>query len=353
MFLGINEMKYQKGRYFLILSVIVLIAWLVFILNGLAEGLAQGNRMAIDKWDATGIIVSEEANDSLNASTLSASDKDKIHADKVEEIGQLTIAIKQNKNSERENVSMFGINQTGFLTPKVIEGKTFTQKNEIIASETLKNKGFKLGDSIEAGTYKDKLKIVGWTSESSYNIIPVVYTSVDTWRTIKFGDMADKQINGFVVKSDKQVKTDVTDSSYLKIEDFIQKLPGYQAQNLTLDGMVYFLMFISSFIIGIFIFVMTLQKSSMFGVLKVQGVPTSFLARSVIGQTSILAVMGVGIGGLLTALTVLILPDSMPFYANVPQLIMYGVLLMFVAILGSVFSVRTIAKVDPLIAIGG
>ena len=90
-----------------------------------------------------------------------------------------------------------------------------------------------------------------------------------------------KMVNGFIVRSkdNAEVKTTNKDSQVLSISDFIEKLPGYSAQNLTLDGMIYFLIVIAAFIIGIFIFVMTLQKTAMFGVLKVQGVPTSFLAR--------------------------------------------------------------------------
>ena len=50
---------------------------------------------------------------------------------------------------------------------------------------------------------------------------------------------------------------------------------------------------------------MTLQKTAMFGVLKVQGVPTSFLAKAVMLQTALLAVLGVAIGLALTGITVL------------------------------------------------
>ena len=49
MFLGFNEMKYSKVRYVLVVLVMVLIAWLIFILSGLANGLAQGNRLAVRK----------------------------------------------------------------------------------------------------------------------------------------------------------------------------------------------------------------------------------------------------------------------------------------------------------------
>ena len=52
MFLAIEEMRQNKLRYGLILGLLVLISYLVFFLTGLAYGLMQENRTAVDKWQA-------------------------------------------------------------------------------------------------------------------------------------------------------------------------------------------------------------------------------------------------------------------------------------------------------------
>lgn len=70
MFLAINEIRHSKLRYALVIGVMFLIAYLVFFLSGLAYGLAQENRMAVDKWNASDIFLSEKANDSLNMSMI-------------------------------------------------------------------------------------------------------------------------------------------------------------------------------------------------------------------------------------------------------------------------------------------
>ena len=62
-------MKYSKGRYVLVVLVMVLIAWLIFILSGLANGLAR-NRLAVDQWQANQVVLSKEANSNLNVSVL-------------------------------------------------------------------------------------------------------------------------------------------------------------------------------------------------------------------------------------------------------------------------------------------
>lgn len=359
MFLGINEMKYSKGRYILIVLVMMLIAWLVFVLSGLANGLAQGNRLAVDQWQADGVVLAEDANSSLNVSVLDESLKDQIKGAEVAPIGQISLALKKQgqASNDRTNISLFGINSTDFIMPELTSGKAFTEKNQVIASEDLKESGFKIGDKIIVGNYEEPLTIVGWFEKSTFNIVPVVYTSIETWREIKYGDnpqMKDK-VNGFIVRDSDidSLKSPSKEATVLKIADFIQKLPGYSAQNLTLDTMIYFLIGIASFIVGIFIFVMTLQKTAMFGVLKVQGVPTSYLAKSVLIQTGFLATVGVASGLVLTFLTSLILPSSMPYTADYLKVFIYAVLLIVVALVGGVFSIRTVAKVDPLKAIGG
>lgn len=359
MFLGLNEIKYSKGRYVLIVLVMVLVAWLIFILSGLANGLAQGNRLAVDQWQADAVVLSKEANSNLNSSVLDEKVKDTISGGNVQEIGQMSLAIQpaDDKKAERTDVSLFGIDQAGFLMPKVIEGHAFSEKNQVIASETLKNDGFKLGDHLTAGKYDEKLEIVGFIKESSYNIVPVLYTSTETWRSIKYGDnpAMGQSVNGFIIRSknDQKIKTSDKDSQVIGIEDFIQELPGYSAQNLTLDSMIYFLIAIAAFILGIFIYVMTLQKTAMFGVLKVQGVPTSYLAKAVLLQTTFLAVVGVALGLLLTAVTVIFLPDAMPYATNYGRVALFSLLLVVAAMIGGAFSMRTVAKIDPLIAIGG
>ena len=48
--------------------------------------------------------------------------------------------------------------------------------------------------------------------------------------------------------------------------DYIATLPGYTAQVLTFGTMIIFLIIIVAFVLGIFIYVLTIQKTPMFGV---------------------------------------------------------------------------------------
>jgi len=355
MFLAWNEIKKNKLRFILITGVLMLVSYLVFFLSGLASGLENLNREAVDKWEATAIVVTDESDKSLPQSTMKSDVLDDVEADEKAIIGQLN-AIATN-GGKKANVAIFGIEKDTFIMPNVMEGKEFTGENEVIASDALKEDGFKLGDELELSSTEEKLTIVGFTEDARFNAAPVLYGDPSTFQRVKFGEVAegnDDLINGIVIRADGL--SNITDNDSLEvveIEEFITSLPGYTEQSLTLTFMIYFLFVISSVIVAIFLYVLTVQKISMFGVMKAQGVSNGYLSRSVVAQTFILAVIGVAIGFALALLSGAFLPAAVPVSFDLVTMIVYGIILIAVAILGAVFSVWTIVKIDPLKAIGG
>lgn len=355
MFLAWNEIQKNKLRFILIIGVLMLVAYLVFFLSGLANGLASLNREAVDKWEADAVVLTEESDQSLVQSTLTIGEVDNIEADETAVLGQIN-AIAQT-GDQKANVSIFGINRDEFIMPEVSEGEEFTGIDEVIASDALKDDGFKLGDTIELSSSDEKLEIVGFTEEARFNAAPVLYGELETFQRVKYGEGAEEnkdQINGIVVRTgDVEAITDNGELAATETETFIENLPGYTAQSLTLNFMIYFLFGISAVIVAIFLYVLTVQKISMFGVMKAQGIPSGYLARSVIAQTFILAVIGVAVGLVLTLVTGAFLPSAVPVAFDIPTMLLYGAVLVIVAIIGAVFSVLTIVKIDPLKAIGG
>lgn len=355
MFLAWNEIQKNKLRFVLITGVLMLVAYLVFFLSGLATGLKDLNRESVDKWKASGIVLTEESDKSLYQSSMLIEQLDDVQADETAILGQIS-AIAGN-GEEKANVSIFGIKEDEFIMPEVTEGETFTGDNEVIADSSLKESGFNVGDELQLSSSEEKLKIVGFTDKARFNASPVLYTDLDTLQRVKFGEGAQgnaDRINAIVIKGDKL--DDIINDDKLEvieIETFIENLPGYTEQNLTLTFMIYFLFAISAIIVAIFLYVLTVQKISMFGVMKAQGISNLYLSKSVIAQTFILAAIGVLVGLGLTLVTGVFLPAAVPVSFDIPTMLIYGAVLILVAIIGAVFSVLTIVRIDPLKAIGG
>lgn len=349
MFLAWNEIRRNKLKFGLIIGVLAMISYLLFLLSGLANGLINMNKEGIDKWHADAIVLNKDANQTVQQSIFNKKDIENKYKKQatLKQTGEIV-----SNGHQKDNVLVFGVEKSSFLVPSLIEGHKATKDNEVLADETLKNKGFNISDTLTLSQSDEKLHIVGFTESAKYNASPVIFTNDATIAKINPRLTGDK-INAVVVRDtnwkDKKLNQKL---EAVSINDFIENLPGYKPQNLTLNFMISFLFVISATVIGIFLYVMTLQKTSLFGILKAQGFTNGYLANVVISQTLILALFGTTIGLLLTGVTGAFLPDAVPVKFDVLTLLIFAVVLMIVSVLGSLFSILTIRKIDPLKAIG-
>ncbi|MBU9760880.1 FtsX-like permease family protein [Staphylococcus aureus] len=349
MFLAWNEIRRNKLKFGLIIGVLTMISYLLFLLSGLANGLINMNKEGIDKWQADAIVLNKDANQTVQQSVFNKKDIENKYKKQatLKQTGEIV-----SNGHQKDNVLVFGVEKSSFLVPRLIEGHKATKDNEVLADETLKNKGFKIGDTLSLSQSDEKLHIVGFTESAKYNASPVIFTNDAIIAKINPRLTGDK-INAVVVRDtnwkDKKLNQEL---EAVSINDFIENLPGYKPQNLTLNFMISFLFVISATVIGIFLYVMTLQKTSLFGILKAQGFTNGYLANVVISQTLILALFGTAFGLLLTGVTGAFLPDAVPVKFDVLTLLVFAIVLMIVSVLGSLFSILTIRKIDPLKAIG-
>ncbi|EGP4887622.1 ABC transporter permease [Enterococcus faecium] len=356
MFLALNEIMHSKLRYALVAGVMFLIAYLVFFLTGLAYGLAQDNRTAVDKWEADSIVLSKDANSNLGMSMITKKTAEEVEGGKVAYLAQ-TPGVVTSKDSTEEgkiNVSFFGIDKDQFIMPNLVEGKAFNNDDEAIGDISLKEEyGLAVGDTVKLSGSDKTFKLTGFTDHAKFNVSPVLYMTINAYQQIRFekeDTSENARINAIVVRG--KINDLPEDLEQNKISKFINELPGYNAQVLTFGFMIGFLIVIAAIVIGIFIYVLTMQKINIFGVMKAQGITGGFIARSVVAQTFILSFVGILLGLVGTVGTSLVLPDAVPFQSNWLFFGVISLLMLVVAVLGALFSVRTIVKIDPLKAIG-
>ncbi len=325
-------------------------------MTGLAYGLAQDNRTAVDKWEADSIVLSKDANSNLGMSMITKKIAEEVEGGKVAYLAQ-TPGVVTSKDSTEEgkiNVSFFGIDKNQFIMPNLVEGKAFDNDDEAVGDISLKEEyGLAVGDTVKLSGSGKTFKLTGFTDHAKFNVSPVLYTTINAYQEIRFekeDTSENARINAIVVRG--KISNLPEDLEQIKISKFINELPGYNAQVLTFGFMIGFLIVIAAIVIGIFIYVLTMQKINIFGVMKAQGITGGFIARSVVAQTFILSFVGILLGLLGTVGTSLVLPDAVPFQSNWLFFGVISLLMLVVAVLGALFSVRTIVKIDPLKAIG-
>lgn len=139
MFLAWNEMKNNKLRFSLIVGVLTLVSYLVFFLSGLANGLENLNKEAVVKWKADGIILTEDSDVSLPQSSMNMDEYDGNGASEYAVIGQFNVIATSEEH--KSPVAIFGISPDEFIMPGVSEGKAFQDTGEVIADDSLIERG--------------------------------------------------------------------------------------------------------------------------------------------------------------------------------------------------------------------
>ena len=92
MFLALKEIKHEKLRYGLVISMVVLISYLIFILTSLAQGLGSQNTAAIDTWNIKQVVLNKDSDINMRQSFLTTQQVDQLHQGKNDAvIGQAAV----------------------------------------------------------------------------------------------------------------------------------------------------------------------------------------------------------------------------------------------------------------------
>ena len=101
------------------------------------------------------------------------------------------------------------------------------------------------------------------------------------------------------------------------------------------------------------VIVYSVQKLQQCGVLKALGAEMKMLSGRIIFQVLLLAGGSMIVGNILTFAMAGMLPNSMPFSLKGPSAIMISLAFVVISVFCSLISLLKVAKVDPLITIGG
>lgn len=362
MFLAIREIRHSPARFILITAVVFLVSYLTYFLTGLAYGLASSYTEAIEQWDVRTVVLQSDANGNSLASRISADTLAEIDQDEAQPLLLMPTVINlpdvATDEDPRKSIFVFGLDMDGPLAPDLAEGRFPQKGNDILLDGTLRSHGYAVGDTIALPESDTTWTISGFTSGTRFQASPTVLMTIDQYRQTLLPELMpnpDALGANLLVLPDKPTDTaryTERDLEVLSIDDFIGELPGYNAQVLTFSLMIGSLIIIISFVLGIFVYVLTLQKKNIFGIMKAQGVRTSYIVISGAIQTLLLTMTGVVLGLALTVLTGAFLPETVPFRIEPTFYGLVTLAFMLFTLIGGLFPIRTISRIDPIEAIG-
>ncbi|MGZ7884456.1 ABC transporter permease [Limosilactobacillus ingluviei] len=349
MFLAIKEIKHAKVHYGLIIAMVTLIGYLIFMLLGLMLGLANENTAAIDAWSTKTVVLSKGANVNLNQSLIKTADLPPLKAgDSL--VGQSPVVIsRQTGAAHKQSAQLIGLraDQPIYQHLELVSGHRPQKPREVVLAANLRTKGYRLGDRIKLAGQKQSLTVVGFAKDGMLNMTPIVYGNLQLWQAVKGGP----QFAASAIFSQRTFQLDTTALKAYPRATYVNKLPGYTAQNKTFAAMIGFLMIISMIIIGVFLYILTMQKLPNYAVLRAQGIPGRTLTVATVSQAAVLMVSGGLLSLLLTRLTMLGLPASMPFQLSWPLAAGLTGALVLLGTVGALIPVKLIQRVQPLDAL--
>jgi len=375
-YLAVKEVLRNRARFFLVSLVIALITLLVLFIAALGEGLANGNREYIANLDADLVVFLEKSDYSISSSRLDTNTARSIRRlDGVANAGPIYTSNTEIVSlDEPLKVSLLGVEADRPGMPEIMEGRAFRggEAREVVIDRGVAiRSGLQVGDKIEIRSTQGvndeffTLEVVGVVDGQSYFFQPTIFVPPATWETIRPQSDADLNSdtpypNIIAVKLSDPSELDeiaeqiVASESSVEVTDIpttINNIPGYSAQQGTVQAQGFFTLLIGVLVIGGFFQIQILQKVPQIGVLKAIGSTNGVVGWAAVIQIVVITALGVAIGGVLTFLFSLGLPPTIPFVFNGTRSIVAVLLLLLIGPLGGMVSIVYAVRIEPLKAL--
>ncbi|CAL9527714.1 putative ABC transporter permease [Streptomyces sp. enrichment culture] len=358
-FVAWRDLKFAKGRFALMGTVIVLITLLVGLLSGLTAGLGQQNISAITGLPADRIAFAAPGEgEELSYSHSTVTERQWRQWARTPGVGSAEplgiTTTKASAGTRSAGVSAFGVRPGSPLAPGSGE---LDDRSAVLSATAADDLGVTAGDTFTLAG--QRMTVAAVSGDASFSHTPVVWTSLDTWRRTAPPTGRPDGPTATVIALDTAAGTDIraadeaAGTATVTKADSLSAIGSYASENGSLQLMRGFLFAISALVIGAFFTVWTIQRSGDVAVLKALGASTASLLKDALGQAVILLTGGTLVGtGIAAALGALVAGSAVPFLLTPATVLVPAAVMIALGALGAALAIRRITSVDPLTALG-
>lgn len=369
MMLGLMEIRRRKLQFVLVGLIVALVTYLVLMVNGLGIGLRELSGQALRNWDADALVYADTSNLSVIRSEIGQATVDRARAlpgvTAAAELGYFGVNVKKpdgSSSKKAKSAALIGFDLGSIGQPGVIAGSPLTpaDRDGVLADKSfLKATDLKVGDTVTLGyrLTSGQFRIVGEIDEGAFFFQPTLYALRSTWQELRYGlTGADVPVASIVLLKGQGLPGKTGEGfTIVDKKTAFNNIEGVSAQNSTVNALMAFGYLIGALIIGVFFYVLTMQKVAQIGVLKAVGASTFFVARQILVQVLTLALAGVAVAVPLAYVTNAALqqaPGTVPIAFTPAAFVITALAIVSTSLLGAIFSVRQVAQVDPILALG-
>lgn len=358
MFVAWRDLRFAKGRFALMGSVVLLITLLVGLLSGLTSGLARENVSAVTGLPASHLAFAAPTGGQKLSFTNSQVPESAWQAwreqpgvEAAEPLGIRTANAASGKRTAA--VSAFGVDPAGKLAPR---NPGLTPGKVILTEKAAKELGGLTGGArLRIGALELTVAAVSGTAAFSHT--PVVWMDLGDWQRIGNPGTSNDTLATVIALdapgADLAAGDEAAATKTRTVHEALSAIGSYTSENGSLQLMRGFLFAISALVIGAFFTVWTIQRSGDIAVLKALGASTPYLLKDALGQAVVMLAIGTGLGTALAAgFGALISGGDVPFVLDAATVLVPAAIMIVLGALGAALSIRRITAVDPLTALG-
>lgn len=358
MFVAWRDLRFARGRFVLIGSVVALITLLVGFLAGLTGGLAAQNGSAVLGLPGDRLVLQQPSDgqpsfseSSIDAGTVSAW-RDTSGVDAVTPVGIVQgRATVHGKDSSAVAVALFGVPQDA---PKSTVADLSPKSDDTVglSSGAAKDLNVAVGDDITVTGTTYRVASIG--GDAWYSHTPVVAMSPTAWAETdhRLGGNGAATVLAVSGSPDWDVAANRTHTSAAPPLTSLTALDTFKSEIGSLGLMIVMLFGVSALVVGAFFTVWTMQRSGDIAVLKALGASNGSLIRDALGQALVVLVIGIGVGiGLVSGLGALA-GGVLPFLLSPLTTLLPAAVMIVLGLAGAAVALRTVTNADPLTALG-
>ncbi|MER6757343.1 ABC transporter permease [Micromonospora echinofusca] len=353
MFVAWRDLRFAKGRFALMGTVVTLMTLLVVLLSGLTAGLGRGSTSAITDLPADHLVFSAPADGQKLSFTESIVSREQWRrwqdvpgVSAAAPLGIATVRVDAGERSAA--LSVFGVPPGSGLAPATLAtGRAVLSRG---AADALHARP---GQTVSVGAHR--LTVAAVAGDASHSHTPVIWTDLHDWQALAPGADGDAATvvalrttrDADLTAADRELHTRTVTRT-----DALSAIGSYTAENGSLQLMRGMLFGISALVVGAFFTVWTIQRAPDVAVLKALGATTGHLLRDALGQALVLLLAGTAAGTALAVALGAAAAGTVPFALTAGSVLFPAAVTIALGAAGAALSIRRITSVDPLIALG-
>lgn len=352
MFVALRDLRFARGRFILIGSVVALITILVGFLSGLTGGLATQNISAVLAMPGDRIVFSAPSvGNSVSFADSAITEQQATDWASKGGVSDLQpIGITQTRaevGDRRIAIAAFGV-EPGYSADAPTEDGFLG-----LSAPAAKDLDAAIGDEVTIAGVAYTVESIG--GDDWYSHTPVVTMNLHDWQAYSAATgNPDAYATVLAVSgSPDWAAADTANQTVSQTSlGSLTALSAFRSEIGSLLLMVGMLFGISGLVIGAFFTVWTMQRKGDIAVLKALGASTASLVRDALGQALVVLVLGIALGTALVALFGTLAGTALPFLLSPITTVLPGAIMIVLGLAGAAFALRSVTSADPLTALG-